>query len=430
MGWPFGSTSGDNGAVMTYLALGLNYRSAPSELLEEMTIPGETIPKVLADLAGHPVVNEVVVVSTCNRTEIYLHAERFHDGFRVGCDSLATVTGVPVPRFADHLYVHHGSEAVEHLFDVAAGLDSVVLGEHEILGQIRGAWDTARGEDTAGPLLGPLFEHAVRAGRRVRTETAIGQRTASLAHSAVELAHDRLHRLRERRVLLVGAGEVGAGVAEALARAGVDELVFCNRTLETAESLAARIGGSARPVSELAELVDDADVVISATGAPGYLIDAAMFTRPTARKLVMDLAIPRDVAPDVMTLDWIDLIVLADLQAFANANLAERQAAADDARALLDGEMERYRRTISTAEVEPLLGSLYRNAESLRLLETERIRRHHPTLSEAEWEAVDAATRAVVTRLLHGPSSSVRTAAGSHRGDRLAEAIRELFDLS
>lgn len=415
---------------MTYLAVGLNVRSAPPELLEEMTVPADTIPKVLAELIAHPIVNEAVAVSTCNRTELYVHAERFHDGFRVCCDTLALVTGLPVPRFADHLYVHHGSEAVEHLFNVAAGLDSVVLGEHEILGQIRGAWDTAALEGTAGSLLGPLFEHAVRAGRRVRTETAIGQRTASLAHSAVELTQDRLHRLGERQVLVLGTGEVGASVAEALARTGVKQLLFCNRTLQKAEALAERIGGSARPMHELPELLNQADVVISATGAPGYLIDASMFRPQTERRLVMDLAIPRDVAPDVMTLDWIDLLVLADLQAFANTNIAERQAAADDARSVLDVEMERYRRTISAAEVEPLLGSLYRSAEALRREEIERIGRHHPHLTDAERAAVDAATRAVVTRLLHGPSSSVRKAAGSHRGDRLAEAIRELFDLS
>ncbi len=415
---------------MTYLAVGLNHRSAPAELLEAVTLPADAIPKALHELISHEVVNEAVVLSTCNRTEIYLHAERFHDGFRISRDTLSLLTGVSGDRFGDHLYVHHAGEAVEHLFNVAAGLDSVVLGEHEILGQLRTSWETARAEGSSRSLLNPLFEHAVQAGRRVRTDTAIGQRTVSLAHSAVELATDRLGDLASRSVLVIGTGEIGASVAEALGRAGVRELVCCNRTLATAEVLASNVGGTARPFAVLPELLQAADVIITATGASGFVVDAEMFQARAERVLVMDLAMPRDVSPDVLTLDWIDLLVLADLQAFANASISERQAAADEARSVLDVEMERYRRTITAAEVEPLLGSLYRSANAQRLGEIERLAKHHPDLTAQQWDAVEAATKAVVARLLHGPSSTARDAAGTHRGDRLAEAIRELFDLS
>ena len=414
---------------MTYLAVGLNHRSAPAELLESLTLNAEVIPKALAELTAQDCVNEAVVISTCNRTEFYVHAERFHDGFKVCRDALSVLSGVDMDRFGDYLYVHHASDAVQHLFNVTAGLDSVVLGEHEILGQVRTSWETARGEGASGALLNPLFEHAVSAGRRVRTDTAIGQRTVSLAHSAVELAEDRLSDLADKRVLVVGTGEVGASVADALVRRGVGELAVCNRTFEIAEALAARVGGIARPFSELASLIAEADVVITATGAAGFVVEAEMFPVRGERVLVMDLAVPRDVSPNVMTLDWIDLLVLADLQAFANANISERQVAAEAARRLLDEEMERYRRTITTAEVEPLLASLYRSAESDRQHEVERLHKHHD-LTPEQWAAVDAATKAIVVKLLHNPSSSVRRAAGTHRGDRLAESIRELFDLS
>ncbi|NNE96049.1 MAG: glutamyl-tRNA reductase, partial [Acidimicrobiales bacterium] len=412
-----------------YLAVGLNHRSAPTELLEDVTLAADVIPKAIAELTAHSFVNEAVVLSTCNRVEFYVHAERFHDGFKACCDALSVVAGTGVDRFGEHLYVHHASDAVDHLFKVAAGLDSVVLGEHEILGQVRSSWDTARAEGSAGSLLNPLFEHAIAAGRRVRSETAIGERTVSLAHSAVELAHDRLAHLSDKRVLVVGSGEVGASVAEALGRYGVSELLVTNRTFERAEALAQKVGGQARPIAELSTLVGSADVIVSASGATGFIIDAAMFPPSTERVLVMDLAVPRNVSPGVMALDWIDLVVLADLQAFANANISERQVAAERARALLDVEMERYRRTITTEELRPLLGSLYRSAEADRQSEIDRLRKYHD-LTDAEWDAVDAATKAIVAKLLHGPSTAVRQAAGSHRGDRLAEAIRELFDLS
>jgi glutamyl-tRNA reductase len=368
-------------------------------------------------------------MSTCNRIEFYVHAERFHDGFRVCRDALSVLSGIETDHFGDYLYVHHASDAVEHLFKVAAGLDSVVLGEHEILGQVRSSWETARTEGTSAALLNPLFEHAIAAGRRVRAETAIGERTVSLAHSAVELAQDRMSDLSGKSVLVVGSGEVGASVADALSRHGVGELLVCNRTLDKAESLAARIGGVARPFGELTELVAQADVIITATGASGNIIESEMFADGHGRVLVMDLAIPRDVSPSVMALDWIDLVVLADLQAFANANISERQIAAESARDLLDEEMERYRRTITAAEVRPLLASLYRSAEADRSHEVQRLHKYHDLTNE-QWEAVEATSKAVLAKLLHTPSSAVRQAAGTHRGDRLAEAIRELFDLS
>ena len=414
---------------MTYLAVGLNHRSAPSELLEDLTLADEVLGKTLTELTSHSFVNEAVVISTCNRTEFYVHAERFHDGFRACRDALSIVSGVDADRFGEYLYVHHASDAVQHLFNVTAGLDSVVLGEHEILGQVRSSWERARIEGTAATLLDPLFEHAIAAGRKVRTETAIGERTVSLAHSAVELAEDRVGSLSGKKVLVVGTGEVGASVAEALVRRGVAKLTVCNRTFATAAQLAERVGGSAAPMEQLSELVAAADLVITATGARDVVIHADMFPARGDRVLVMDLAVPRDVSPQVMSLDWIDLLLLADLQAFANANISERQVAAESARGLLDAEMDRYRRTITAAEVRPLLGSLYRSAEAGRVGELERVRRYHE-LSDEQWDAVDAATKAVVAKLLHGPSSAVRDAAGSHRGDRLAEAIRELFDLS
>lgn len=419
---------------MTVVAIGLNHRSAPLEVLERMTLPADMIPKALGELTGGEFVSEAVVLSTCNRTEVYVHAERFHDAYREVRDALSVLSGSDADFFTDHLYVHFHDEAVDHLFTVAAGLDSAVLGEHEILGQIRTAWDVAKAEGTAGSVLSPLFEHAIGSGRRVRTDTAIGRRTASISQAAVSLVTDRIGSLEGKRVLLVGAGEVGAGVATALSRSGNLDLVVTNRTAEKADDIAENLGGSAIPFAELHHALANADVVISATGAPGTVIQAddmaTALEGRTDRVLVLDLAVPRDVDPAVMSLDAVDLLVLGDLQAFANRGLQERQKQAAVARKVVDKDIRTYRSAISAKEVAPLLGTMHRWAEGVRQGEVEHYEKHLASMNVEQREAVEALTHAVVAKILHEPSTQLRGAAGSRRGDRLAEAVRELFDLS
>lgn len=419
---------------MTVVAIGLNHRSAPLEVLESMTLSSDEIPKALAELTNGEFVSEAVVLSTCNRTEVYVHAERFHDAYREVRNSLAVLTGTSPDLFSDHLYVHFQDEAVDHLFSVAAGLDSAVLGEHEILGQIRTASDTAKAEGTVGSVLAPLFEHAISSGRRVRTDTAIGRRTASISQAAVSLVTDRIGDLDAKHVLLVGAGEVGAGVATALTRSASVDLVVTNRTASKAETIADNLGGATVPFSGLSDALHNADVIISATGAPGAVISAADMIKAGAgrsgRVLVLDLAVPRDVDPAVLALDHVDLLVLSDLQDFANRGLEERQKQAAVARKVVDEDIARYRTAVSAQEVAPLLGSMHRWAEGIRQGEVEHYKKHLSTLNAVELEAVESLTHAVVAKLLHEPSSQLRGAAGSRRGDRLAEAVRELFDLS
>lgn len=419
---------------MTLIAIGLNHRSAPLSVLEQMTLSADVLPKTLAQLTSSEFVNEAVVLSTCNRTEVYVHAERFHDAYRDVRDALALVAGVDAETFTDHLYVHFHDEAIEHLFSVSAGLDSAVLGEHEILGQLKSAWDSARLEGATGPLLDPLFEHAVIAGRRVRTETAIGRRTASISHAAVSLVRERVGDLDGKRVLLIGAGEVGAGVAAALKRSEKVRVTVTNRTNGRAVDVAETVGGTVQPFEQLADAVLDADVVISATGAPGQVLDAATVKRAvdarSDRLLILDLAVPRDVDPAVIAFEHVDLLVLSDLQAFANRGMEERQKEAAVARKVMEDEMSRFRVSTSAKEVDPLLGRLHRWAESTRRSEIEHYEKYLGDLSPEQTEAVDALTRAMVNKLLHEPSVRLRDSAGSRRGDRLAEGMRELFDLS
>ena len=419
---------------MTVIAIGLNHRSAPLGVLEQMTLSADDVPKALAEIVSSPVVNEAVLLSTCNRTEVYVHAERFHDAYRDVREALAVMVGLDSSAFVDHLYVHFDGDAIDHLFAVSAGLDSAVLGEHEILGQIRGAWDRARIEGISGPLLNPVFEHAVTAGKRVRTETAIGRRTASISHAAVSLVTERLGDLTGKRVLLVGAGEVGAGVAGALAKTGAAEVTVTNRTASRADDVAAPIGAAVVPFASLAEAVATSDVIVTATGAAGVVLHADMIKAAIEgsdrRLLILDLAVPRDVDAAVIAFDRVDLLVLSDLQAFANRGLEERQKEVAAARSVMEDQIEQFRRSASAVEVDPLLGRLHRWADSIRHDEIERFDKHLGDLTPEQAEAVDALTKAVVKKLLHPPSSRLKDAGGSRRGDRLVESVRELFDLA
>ncbi len=419
---------------MSIVAIGLNYRSAPLDLLERMNLPADRVPKALGELTGGEFVSEAVLLATCNRTEVYVHAEQFHDAYREVRNAFSIITGVDPDDFSDHLYVHYHDDAVRHLFEVAAGLDSAVLGEHEILGQIRTAWETAKAEGVVGRALDSLFSSAIGAGRRVRTDTAIGRRTASISQAAVSLVAESGGDLDGKRVLLVGAGEVGAGVATALSRSVDVNLVVTNRTASKASAIAQTLGGETTPFRDLPLALAEADVVISATGAPGIVISTADIegARTSSREpmLILDLAVPHDVDPEVTQLDWVSLLTLRDLQEFANRGLQERHKQAAEARLVVVDEVIRYRSARSATEVAPLLGQLHRKAEAIRRGEVEHYQKRLKNLSEAEFEAVEALTHAVVAKMLHDPSIQLRDAAGSRRGDRLAEALRELFDIS
>ncbi|MGF1599826.1 MAG: glutamyl-tRNA reductase [Acidimicrobiales bacterium] len=417
---------------MTVVAIGLNHRTAPPLVLEQVTFGADDLPKLLTQVSGSDVVNEAVVLSTCNRTELYVHAERFHDAFRHVRDALGLLTGLAVERFDPYLYVHYHADAARHLFEVAAGLDSVVLGEHEILGQVVRAWDTARTEGRSGPVLNLLFQRAIESGKKVRTDTDIGRSTASLSHAAVTLLAER-RAIDGGAVLLVGAGELGADVATALTRKHDVDLVVTNRTPARGAELAERLGARTAPFADLQSLVTDADIVVTATGAPGIVLDIDVLAGAVARGrsvLVLDLAQPRDVPIEAGHLDGVELVELVELQSFANRGLDARRQHVGAARAILSDELERYQAASSAREVAPLIGSLHAWADGVRAGELERYAARMATMDATDRRAFEALSRSLVAKLLHQPTVSLKDAAGTPRGDRLAEAVRELFDQS
>ena len=417
---------------MSVVVVGLNHRTVPLDVLERMTVSDARLPKALADLVSREHVSEAVVLSTCMRTEIYVVADKFHPAMFEVREFLGRL-GFSAPEdFADHLYAFYEDSAVRHLLRVACGLDSAVVGEHEILGQVRSAWEKARTEGAAGPVLSSLFRHAVEVGKRARSETAIGRGTTSVSQAAVAMASQRLGSLDGKSMLVLGAGDMGEGMALALAASpGVGEVMVANRTWLRAVSLASRIGGRPVELENLTAALADADVLLTSTGASSVLLEAGelepvMAARAGRPLLIVDVAVPRDVDPAVASLPGVTLLDMDDLSAFASQGLEGRRREISRVDEIVDAEVERYLASATARELAPLIVALREKAESLRQAEMERFR---SKLDDQQREVVDSLTRGLVQKLLHDPTVRLKDAAGSPRGDRLAEALRALFDL-
>jgi glutamyl-tRNA reductase len=419
---------------MSVVVIGLNHRSIDLDRLGRMTVADTDLPKSLADLASRANIAEAVVLSTCNRVEVYVLAERFHGAYDDVRQYLCDASHLPPEDFADALYVHYDLDCARHLFEVTSGLDSAVVGEAEVLGQVRNAWEAAREAGTAGPALNLLFRHALEIGKRARTETSIGRHIASVSSAAVSMASERLGGLEGSRILVLGAGEMAHGMVRSLAGSGVAEVVVANRTWERSVELAAQVGGRAVRLAELADALTDVDLLLTGTGATDLMLAhadlaAIMAARPTRPMLVVDVAVPRDVDPSVVDIDGVTLLDMDDLRDFAEAGLVARRGEIAMVRDLVSVEVDRYGAVSSAREVAPLVSALRQRAEDLRRGELERFSSRLSDLDERQRDAVEALTLGIVAKLLHEPTVGLKEAAGSPRGERLAESLRHLFDL-
>ena len=418
---------------MSIVVIGVNHRTGPIALLERVSLAGEALCKAVTGLVSRANIREAAILSTCNRTEVYAVAERFHGAYADIRDFFCELGGLQPDELHPHLYSQHDDAAVAHLFEVAAGLDSDVLGESEILGQVRGAWETAQAEGGAKATLNLLFRHAVETGKRARTETSIGRHTASVSHAAVEMANERLGSIAGRRVLVVGAGEMGEGVAVALVGAGATDIVVTNRTEARAMQLAQRVGGTIVPFSDLGDALSTADVLLTCTGAGSIVIDhdlvAAARRNTTNPLLVVDIAVPRDVAADVVEAGNVTLLNLDDLRDWAARGLALRAAEAERVRAIVAEEVERFGQESTARQAAPLVAQLHEKGEAVRQAELERFANRLASLEPGQRDAVEAVTRGIVAKLLHQMSVRLKEDAGSPQGERNSAAVRELFDL-
>ena len=425
---------------MSLVVVGLSHRTVPLDILERMTVSAEHLPKALGDMVSRDFVSEAVILSTCHRTEIYVVAERFHGGVQDIRHFLTGLAFLPPEDFSDHLFTYHDESAASHLFGVAAGLESVVLGESQVLGQVRTAWERARDEGAAGSRLSALFRHALEVGKRARSETAIGRGVTSLSQAAVALATHRLGTLEGRKLVLLGAGEMGEGMADDLV-ASTDaspgdgpEVVVASRTRQRAARVAEKVGADVVDLVELPAALATADVLLSSTGSPTVVLGPAdlipiMAPRAHQPLLIVDMGMPRDIDPAVRAVPGVTLLDLADLQAFVEAGLDERRKEVSRVRAIVDEEVVRFQEAVAERQAAPLVTALRERADDLRRSELARFKNRLEGLDARQQEAVAALTHSILAKLLHEPTVRLKESAGSARGERLAEAIQELFDL-
>jgi glutamyl-tRNA reductase len=404
---------------VSLLAVGVSYRTAPVPVLERVAVPPAEVAPLLAELLAGGYVGEALVLSTCNRVEVYAGVSGFHGGLTEIVAALARRAGTTPAELAPYAYVHYDTEVVGHAYRVATGLDSMVVGEAQILGQLRDAYAVAAEQDATGRLLHELFQQALRVGKRAHAETGIDRAGQSVVSAALELAAP--DGLTGRSALVVGAGAMGALALATLRRAGAAPLYVTSRTGDRAARLAALHGATALPAVDLSTV----DIVVSATASHGYVITPTEVTRPVT---IVDLAVPRDVDPAVAARPGVRLI---DLELLGTALRGTARLDSDRAavEAIVAAEVEAFRGWLRGLEVAPTLAALRGRADRLVEAELRRLVQRRPDLTEDQRADVALALHRVVQRLLHQPSVRVRELAAGPGGDRYPELLRTLFDL-
>jgi glutamyl-tRNA reductase len=421
---------------MHIITLGLNHTKTSVQLRERLAYSEDQIRASLARLTcGNmsAMLSEMVILSTCNRIEIYsTSSELSFDTLEV---FLSETRGVPVEEIRPHLYCFQDMEAVQHLFEVAAGLDSLVVGEPQILGQVTKSLELARGQGTAGPILNRLFQSAIHTGKRARTETAISRNPASVSSLAASKAEKVISSITDAQVVILGAGEMAELAVEALRKRGANRILVVNRTLERAQSLAQRWDAQATTFENLRSALASADILISSTGAPHTLITREMVKvemsmRPNRPLVLIDIAVPRDIDPDVMDIPHVRLYDMDNLNDQLENSLAERMAEVPRVKAIVEEEVFAFEEYMQSWKMIPIIADMRQQAEAIRQSVLKKSLSKLPDLTEVERERVDAMTQALVKKILDAPTNCLRAEAASPRASEYATLARSLFNLS
>jgi glutamyl-tRNA reductase len=416
---------------MRFQLIGVNHKTAPVEVRERLAIPESRLPEACKRLAEHPLVSEGMIVSTCNRVEFIANMKNGTGDLR---EFLREYFEVDLSPFETHLYEFSEDEAIRHMFRVASSLDSMVVGEPQILGQVKEAYATARAVGSVRSQLDQLMTRAFAVAKRVRTETAVGSSSVSIASVAVELAKKIFGTLNGKSVYLVGAGKMCELAARHLMAHGAASLFVANRTYDRAIRLAQLFNGQAIEFSRLYETCDRADIVITSTGSPNFIFkrehgEKLMALRKNKPMFFIDIAVPRDVDPEMNKIDGLFVYDIDDLQQAVSSHVSDRKKEAEKAEAIVNGEVKKFHDRLQTLDVVPTIVSLQDHLETIRQAEIDRVRGRLGTLTTDQELAVEALSRGIVNKIMHTPISTLKTAARDPESTTVIELVRKLFNL-
>lgn len=442
---------------MSVFVVGINHQSAPLSVLEQLAIPEPRLEKALAHLKHTEHVQEAVVLSTCNRIEVYASGETFHGAYENVRNFLADFSYIPLGDFVNHLYSKFGTQAAEHLFRVVSGLDSAVLGEAEIQGQVKRAWEAAQGENVVGPELNLLFRDSLKTGKKVRSQTKIGAEKISSAFAAgIALAQKHHGDLSGRTALMLGTGEVGRTGVQLLSGLGMAEVLVASHTWERADSLAGSVGARAIHLDQLHEALREVDFLFSASGNATLVLERSELAKLMEHRrqagssdqasqpdqagqpdqaspsdqpkplVIMDLAVPRDIDPTAADLEGLEIYDLEDIQKFARSKLEGSEAEISRAQDIVAQELEDYIQHSAITSVAPLIVEFRRKICDISQLEFDRFESDLASLSDEQRESVEALVHGIVNKVLHHPTTRIRE---SPEAELLGSALRTLFDL-
>ncbi|HWI46859.1 MAG TPA: glutamyl-tRNA reductase [Rummeliibacillus sp.] len=419
---------------MHTIVVGLNYKTAPVEIREKFSFTDEELPDAMRALQSQKSILEDVIVSTCNRTEIYAVVDQLHTGRYYIKQFLATWFKVPVEFFESHLYIREEDSSMMHLFKVSSGIDSMVLGETQILGQVKGSFLKAQEIGVTGTVYNKLFKQAITFAKRAHGETAIGENAVSVSYAAVELAKKIFGSLSNKHVAILGAGKMGELAVENLYGSGVGKVTVINRTFSKAETLAEKFNGTAKSMQELQCVLLEADILISSTGATDYVIDYDLMQhidhlRKGKPIFMVDIAVPRDLDPRIGDLQNVFLYDIDDLHGIVEANLAERERAAEKITSKIGSEIDEFKDWMTTLGVVPVIAALRQKAARIQLETMQSIENKMPDLSEREKKVLNKHTKSIINQLLKEPILQAKEMASSQNPKEQLALFQQIFGI-
>lgn len=419
---------------MHIVVVGLNYRTAPVEVRERFTFAEKDLPQALEELKRTKSVLEGVIIATCNRTEIYVVVDRLHMCGYFIRTFMEHWFGISREEFTEHLYIYEDQQAIRHLFRVTCGLDSMVLGETQILGQVRSAFLLSQSEKATGTWFNMLFKQAITLGKRAHSETAIGESAVSISYAAVELGKRIFGSFNGKKVLILGAGKMSELTAKHLSGAGADEVLVANRTFGRAQELAAKFDGKPCTMKEAMQRLNDIDILISSTGAEGYVITSSQVSKGMKQRadrplFMIDIAVPRDIDPAISELDNVFLYDIDDLEGIVESNLEMRRGEAAKIEQMIDEEMEQFANWLQTLGLKPVIRALQEKSSQIHENTLDSLFNKLPELDERQRTVIRRLTKSIVNQMMHDPIHRIKEMVTDKQGADVLDLFTQIFAL-